>query len=106
MIALGPDGKRAVGGGGLHPPYRNRTTSRAVDMMSNDSQDAPDRGMPMDRAGSIGSTIRLDGTAGSPPVPGGASGGGAGGHAAGGPGGRAGRWARLERAWWLALVVT
>ena len=51
-------------------------------MMSNDAQDAPGRGM----------TIRLDGAAGPA-----------------GPGPedrRSRRWDRLERGWWLALVVT
>ena len=33
-------------------------------MMSNDSQDAPGRGMSIDRVGATGPTIRLDGAAG------------------------------------------
>jgi hypothetical protein len=73
-------------------------------MMSNDSQDAPGRGMPMDRAGSIGPMIRRDGVAGSAPAPGDA--GGRRGDPEGRVDGSARRWARLERAWWLGLVVT
>ena len=65
-------------------------------MMSNDSQDAAGRAVAADRTGP---TIRLDGAAGAASVRGG---GGGGGDAAG----RARRWARLERAWWLVLVVT
>src|ERR1700760_1153843 len=66
--------------------------------MSNDSQDATGRGMAAERAGSIGPTIRLDGAEGSAAVP-----------VAAGEGeatGRARRRSRLERVWWLALVVT
>jgi hypothetical protein len=56
--------------------------------------------MAVDRAGSIGPTIRRDGTAGRPSIPGGSGTGG------GDADDRARRWARLERLWWLALVVT
>ena len=45
-----------------------------------------------------GPTIRLDGAVGPASVRGGAGGGDT--------AGRARRWARLERAWWLVLVVT
>ncbi len=73
-------------------------------MMSHDSQDATVRETGADRAGSIGPTIRRDGAAGPASVP------GASGTGAGDAGGRASdrmrRWARLERLWWLALVVT
>lgn len=62
--------------------------------MSNDSQDAAGRGTPGDLTAAPGPTIRLDGAKGSAPGEGRAV------------GGRSGRWARLERAWWLALVVT
>ena len=58
----------------------------------------------MDRAGTAGPTIRLDGAAGSAPIPGDAGGGG--GEGVGRADGWARRWARLERAWWLGLVVT
>jgi alpha-1,2-mannosyltransferase len=65
-------------------------------MKSNDSQDAAEWGTTGGRTGSTGPTIRLDGVSGA------VSGPAAGGRASG----RRLRWARLERAWWLALVVT
>ena len=78
-------------------------SSKAVDKMTQDSQGASIAGKGNEPAGSSRPSFRRDGAAEPASVGGTAGGGDANATDAGG---RASRWARLERAWWVGLALT